>query len=68
MTTMVLTLTPSMAKRVAKATDVLEMATHEDLGLTAVGLFLDSILGSAKGRKPQSLKALQDARRKRRAR
>ena len=40
MTTLIVTLTPAMAKQVAKAADALKMKSHEELALTALRLFL----------------------------
>lgn len=51
MTTLVLQLTPTMAKRVARAADIISAPTHEDVALKALGLFLDSVVGKARGRK-----------------
>jgi hypothetical protein len=66
-TTLVLQLTPTMARRVAKASDILALPSHEDVALQGLGLFLDSILGRVRGRKPSSRAArLQRQRRARR--
>jgi hypothetical protein len=54
MTTLVLQLPVEMAKRFAKAADTLNLHSHEDVGLTAIGLFLDSVLGKVRGRKALS--------------
>ncbi len=57
MTLLILKLPPAMARRVAKAADILKMPTHEDLGLKALGLLLDSVLGGVRGRRPMSARA-----------
>lgn len=57
MTTLILQLTEQMARRVALATDKLGLASNEDLGLQAVGILLDEVLGKVRGRKPLSERA-----------
>lgn len=53
MTTLVLKLPPVMARRLAKTTDILSMESNEAAALEGVRLFLDSILGPVRGRRPQ---------------
>ncbi len=66
MTTLIVKLPPAMARRVAKAADILEMPTHEDLGLEAVRLLLASVLGDVRGRRPMSARAKVAAKAQRR--
>jgi len=57
MTVLILQLSEQMARRVAEATDKLDLASNEDLGLQAVGMLLDEVLGKVRGRKPMSERA-----------
>lgn len=64
MTTLILQLTPTMARRVARAVDILRLPTHEDFALKAVGQLLDQVVGKVRGRKRQSAAALASAKRR----
>lgn len=54
MTILVLTLPELMARRVALAADKLKSASHEDVGLQALELFLDEVVGPVRGRRARS--------------
>lgn len=64
MTTLVLKLPPAMARRLAKAADIIGAVSNEAAALDGLGLFLDSVLGRVRGRKPRVGVMLRKGRRR----